>query len=242
MSSLLNFESLLFFFGQHFDIDVARDTVEHLPNLDGLCDSVKRSIDDGVPHMGLQLVGYENIDTGLSALAAISNPNAPSMVSFYAESSHRLFGGATLVCVPLAFCSSYFVPHGEYVVYRHTYKRPRVSEAEYASTMQSGSDEEKVKLFLHTRSRDGFETIPGLSYVGISRRPWQQRLTEHIDNAMTKQSKTRLHEAMRQMQGQKVIHVHDISSYGITAAEAREYESKLISASTLWPLGLNMKR
>ena len=108
--------------------------------------------------------------------------------------------------------------------------------------MESGTDEEKMRLFLFTRSRDGFETISGLSYVGISRRPWQERLAEHIESAIKKQSTTRFHEAIRQMQGQKVIHVHDVSAFGLTEAEAREYESKLIASSTLFPLGLNMKR
>ncbi|WP_198291212.1 hypothetical protein [Methyloversatilis discipulorum] len=222
-------------------MDVALTTANSLPNLAGLCESVERSIDEGVAHTGLHLLGYEDIDTGLSIVAAVSKPHAPSMVSFYAQSSHRIFGGATLVCVPLAFCSPYFVPNGEYVVYRHTYKRPLVSAEEYATTMQSGSDEDKMRLFLLSRSREGFETIPGMSYVGISKRPWQQRLEEHIEDAMVKNSKTKFHEAIRQMQGQMVIHVHDVSAYGISEADARQYESKLISASTLVPLGLNMK-
>lgn len=242
MPHLLNPESLPFFFGPHFDVDVALTTAANLPNLRAVCESVERSIDQGLPHTGLHLVGYENVDTGLSALAAVNRPNAPSMVSFYAESSHRVFGGATLVCVPLAFCSRYFRPHGKYVVYRHTYKRPLVTEAEYAKTMASGTDAERMRLFLFARSRDGFETIPGLSYVGISSRPWQERLAEHTDSAMHKQSSARLHETIRQMQGQKVIHVHDVSAFGLTEAEARAYESRLIASSTLWPLGLNMKR
>lgn len=242
MPNLLNPESLPFLFGPHFDVDVALTTAANLPHLDELCESVELSIDEGLPHTGLHLIGYENLDTGLSALAAVNKPNAPSMISFYAESSHRVFGGATLVCVPLAFCSPHFVPHGEYVVYRHTYKRPLVSEGEHSKMMESGSDEEKMRLFLLTRSREGFETIPGMSYVGISKRPWQQRLAEHVDSAMYKQSTTKLHEAMRQMQGQKVIHVHDVSAFGISEAEAREYESTLIVSSTRWPLGLNMRR
>lgn len=241
MRSLLNPESLPFFFGSHFDVDVALATVNNLPNLESVCESVERSIDDGVAHTGLHLIGYEDIDTGLSVLAAVSRPYAPSMVSFYAQSSHRVFGGATLVCVPLAFCSPYFVPHGEHVVYRHTYKRPIVSAEEYMKTMQFGSNEEKMRMFLLSRSRDGFETIPGMSYVGISKRPWQQRLAEHIESALAKESKTKFHEAIRQMQGQNVIHVHDVSAYGLSEAEARQYEARLIATSTLGPLGLNMK-
>ncbi len=242
MTSLLYADSLPYFFGQHLDVDVALSTTSNLPNLEKLCNDVKRSIEEGKPHLGLHLIGYENVDTGLSAMAAVVKQNAPSMVSFYAESSHRVFGGSVLVCVPLAFCTPYFQPHGDYVVYRHTYKRPLISEEHYRKVMASGSNEEKVRTFLFTRSRDGFETIPGMSYVGISRRPWQQRYEEHIESAMEKQSQTRFHDAMRQMQGQRVVHVHDISAFGLTEEEARAYEAKLIATSTLHPQGLNMKR
>ena len=241
MPALLNPASLPFFFGPHFDVEVALSTAANLPSLAEVCESVERSVADGVPHTGLHLVGYENIDTGLSALAAVSKPSAPSMISFFAQSTHRVFGGSTIVCVPLALCTPFFHPHGEYVVYRHTYKRPRVSDEEYSQTMQSGTDDQKMRMFLHTRSRDGFETIPGMSYVGISRRPWQERYGEHIESAMKTQSNAKVHEAMRQMQGQKVVHVHDVSAFGLNEAEARAYEAKLIKASTLWPLGLNMR-
>lgn len=193
-------------------------------------------------HTGLHLIGYENIDTGMSAVAAIEKPHAPSMISFYAESSHRVFGGATLACVPLAFCSPMFHPHGEYLVYRHTYKEPIVSDEDYSKFMRSGSDREKMNLFIFTRSRDGFKTIPGMSYVGISKRPWQERYAEHVESATKKTSFTKFHEAIRLMQGKKVIHVHDVSAFGLTEAEARKYESELISDSSLWPAGLNMKR
>lgn len=242
MSNLLNPEALPFFFGPHFDVGVALSTATNLPGLEELCRSVERSIDEGTVHTGLQLIGYENIDTGLSVVAAIKKPNAPSMISFYAESSHRVFGGATLACVPLAFFSPHFHPHGEYVVYRHTYKEPIVSAEEHSKVMRSGSDQEKMNLFILMRSRDGFKTIPGMSYVGISKRPWQERYGEHVESATQKQSFTKLHDAMRQMNGKKVIHVHDVSAFGLTEAEARVYESKLISSSSLWPAGLNMKR
>lgn len=242
MPPLLYDEALPFFFGSHFDVQVAMSVAAALPELDALCESVVRSIEERLPHTGFQLIGYEDIDTGMSCVTAVKKPNAPSMVSFYAESSHRVFGGATLVCVPLPFCTPYFRPHGEYVVYRHTYKRPRVTSEEYAEIMRSGTDDEKLRIFLLTRSRDGFETIPGLSYVGISKRPWQVRYSEHIENAMAKQSKTRLHATMRKMQGQRVVHVHDVSAFGLTEHEAKEYESRLIASSTLWPKGLNMKK
>jgi hypothetical protein len=108
--------------------------------------------------------------------------------------------------------------------------------------MKSASETEKLSLFLHARSRDGFETIPGLSYVGISSSAWQERYVEHIESALSKRSAAKLHEAMRNMQGERVVHVHDISAFGLTKAEAEAYERKLITASTLWPKGLNMRR
>jgi len=242
MPQLLRPEALPYFFGQHFNVDVALSAASNLPDLDAVCSAVALSIEEGRPHIGLHLVGYENIDTGMSALAAVNRPGAPSMVSFFAESSHRVFGGATLVCVPLAFCSPHYTTHGDYLVYRHTFKRPLVSEDEYRKVMAFGTDEERMRVFLLTRSRDGFETIPGMSYVGLSKRPWQRRYQEHIVSAMEKQSATKLHQAMRSMQGQQVVHVHDVSAFGLTEEEAREYESKLIALSSLTPLGLNMKR
>ena len=242
MPHLLRPEALPFFFGPHFDVNVALSATSNLPNLEALCADVARSVEEARPHMGLQLIGYENVDTGLSAMAAVKNPGAMSTISFYAESSHRVFGGATLACVPLAFCTPYYIAHGDYLVYRHTYKRPILDETEYKQIMMHGNEEEKMRMFLFTRSRDGFETIPGMSYVGISRRPWQERYSEHLDSAIHKESATKFHDTIRLMQGQRVVHVHDISAFGISEKEAREYEKKLISLSTLSPLGLNMKK
>ena len=64
---------------------------------------------------------------------------------------------------------------------------------------------------------------------------------EHTERALEASSSTHFHEAIRAMQGQKVVCVHDVLAYGVTKVEAKAYESKLISESSLWPLGLNMK-
>ena len=147
-----------------------------------------------------------------------------------------------MVCVPLAFCSSLYKPTGDYIVYRHTYKRPGYDHAEIKRAMNSGTEAQRLNAFIHTKSREAFETIPGMSYVGITNRTWQKRYSEHVEAAMEGTSSTLFHEAIRSMQGQQVVCIHDVSAYGLTQNEAREVESDLISRSTLRPLGLNMKR
>ena len=49
------------------------------------------------------------------------------------------------------------------------------------------------------------------------------------------------HQALREMEGEKVICVHDVSLFGASKEVAIEYEKELIKKSTLHPLGLNMK-
>lgn len=146
-----------------------------------------------------------------------------------------------MVFVPLAFCSSVYKPTGSHTVYRHTYKKPRFEPDEVKKLMSSGTPEQNVKAFVYTKWREGYETIPGMSYVGITSRSWQERYMEHVEKALEASSSTHFHEAIRTMQGQKVVCVHDVSAYGLTKAEAKAYESELIAKSTLWPLGLNMK-
>lgn len=241
MSDILSEDALRFFFGPQFNIPVAMETMSHYENASSLRRELQDSIQSGQPHLGLQLVGYQDIDTGFSTVAMMRNPNGMSGISFFADSRHRLFGGHTLVCVPLAFCTTAYQPTGSYLVYRHTYKRPRYTATEIQEIMATGSPEQKLKAFLFTKSRDGYESIPGMSYVGITKRSWQERYIEHTEKAMEASSSTRFHEAIRAMQGKPVIHVHDVSAFGVTEAEAKAYESELISKSTLWPLGLNMK-
>jgi len=217
------------------------EAMAEFDDIERLKETISTSIERGVPHVGIQIIGYENIDTGLSIVALRTKPNSPSMVSFFAESGHRVFGGNTLVCVPLQFCSPQYHANGDHLVYRHTFKRRKMADEQFRECMRTGNDAEKMAAFLDAKSRDGYETIPGMSYVGISSRPWQERYVEHIESAVKKNSSTRFHEAIKNMQGQRIVHVHDVSAFGLTEAEARAYESALIKKSTLWPLGLNMK-
>lgn len=241
MSDLLDPAALRYFFGPQFNVDVAMTTMLAYKDAQSLERELQESIEQGRPHVGIQLVGYQDIDTGFSTVAMMRHPGCMSGVSFFADSKHRLFGGNTLVCVPLAFCSTVYKPAGDHLVYRHTYKRPKFTAEELEKLATGATPEQKLKAFVFTKCREGYETIPGMSYVGITSRTWQDRYLEHAQQALESSSSTYFHEAIRAMQGQKVVCVHDVSAYGITKAEAKTYESKLITQSTLWPLGLNMK-
>jgi hypothetical protein len=241
MSDILNTKTCQFFFGTLFRTDVAISAMSRHYDLGSLKEGLIASIEEGTAHMGIQLIGYQNVDTGLSAAILMRNQQSPSMISFFAESHHRLFGGHTLVCVPIAFCSTFYQTDGDYLVYRHTFKKPNYDQHEFDEIKRNGTPEQQIKAFAYTKSRDGYTTTSGMSYVGITKRSWQKRYLEHVESAMEKDSKTRFHEAIRHMQGQQVVQVHDISAYGITESAAKEYEIKLIKQSSLWPNGLNMK-
>jgi len=241
MSDLLDVKALQFFFGPHFNVEVAMHAFSNYEKVASLERELLASLEQGVAHTGIQLVGYHDVDSGLSTAMLMQHPGEMSGVSFFAESRHRLFGGSTLICVPLAFCSSLFSPQGDHLVYRHTYKRASFTSEEIDRLMTSGTDEQKLKAFVFTKCRLGYETIPGMTYVGMTRRSWQKRYLEHVEDALNSSSSRYLHEAIRNMQGQKVICVHDVSGYGMTQDAAKAYESKLIQASSLWPRGLNMK-
>ena len=239
--SLIDPSLLSYFFGPHFTLEVFMATLKGHPDADSLKRELADSLERGEPHLGLHFIGYRDIDTGTAVVVLMSVPGSPSQISFFADSKHRVFGGSSLVCVPLAFCSPLHKPEGDHIVYRHTYKTPKFHPKEISEIMKNGSASEQAKAFAYTKSRDGYETIPGMSYVGITQRSWQERYIEHTEKALEKTSSTRFHEAIRSMQGRPVICVHDISAFGLSKEAAKAYESELIKKSTLWPQGLNMK-
>jgi len=241
VSELLDPDTLRYFFGPLFDVDMAMSTLAGYGQAAVLARELSESMEQGRPHCGIQLIGYQDVDIGASMIAMMRHPGAMSGVSFFADSNHRLFGGNTLVCVPLAYCSSLYKPEGNHTVYRHTFKRPKYEPAEVESLRRTGTPEQQLKAFLFTKCREGYETVPGMSYVGITSRTWQQRYMEHTEEALEAASSTHFHEAIRTMQGQKVVCVHDVSGYGMTEKGAKAYESRLIAQSTLYPLGLNMR-
>ncbi len=241
MTNFFDPDALRYFFGSEFNVDVAMSILPNYKDAKTLEDELRKSLDEGEPHIGIQFIGYRDVDKAFSAVAMMRHPGHLSGVSFFAESRHRLFGGSTLVCVPLAFCSTLYKPHGEYTVYRHTYKKPRFTAEEMKAFKNIENPEQKAKAWIYTKWREGYETIPGMSYVGITSRSWQERYIEHVEKSLEGESSTHFHNAMRAMQGQQVICVHDVSAFGVSKAEAKAYESELIKKSTLHPLGLNMK-
>ena len=230
-----------YLFGAEYRVDIANDTLLGHPNIENEVKQLHRCIEECTPHFGISLIAYLDLDTGLFFCALQSNPNFPSIASFYISSNHRYFGGQSLVCIPLPYLTPFISFEGEYIVYRHTFKRPIISTEKYDSVMKNGGDQEKMKLMLLCKSRDGYETIPGKSYVGLSKRSWQERYVEHIDKSLKENGASRFHEAMRDTQGQNVICVHDVSLFGATKDRAIEYEKHLIRESTIYPKGLNMK-
>jgi len=163
------------------------------------------------------------------------------MITFFARSTHRFFGGTTLVCVPFQFCTTKYKPAGEYLVYRHTFKEPNFTKTELQEIKEKGTNEQYTNALVSTMSREGYKTIPGMSYVGMTKRSWQERYAEHVEKALEESGSTLFHLAIRNMQGKRVIHVHDVSAFGLSKTEAKECEKALISKSSLYPNGLNMK-
>lgn len=162
MQKLLAQDALRYFFGPHFEIDVALRAISQYRSTDALVAELNESVEAGTPHTGIQLVGHHNVDTGASVFVLMQQPGELSGVSFFMESNHRLFGGGTMLCVPLLFCSPIYTPTGEHLVYRHTYKKPRFTEEEIEKISHDGTDQEKIKAFVFSKSRIGYETIPGM--------------------------------------------------------------------------------
>lgn len=230
-----------YFFGTQYDVKVAEGALAAHPGINQIVAEMKECIRQRVPHLGLQLVGFTDLDTGATFCALKICPGALSMASFYISSSHRFFGGQSLVCVPIQYLSPFMTVDGDYIVYRHTFKEPVLSDEEYQRSIANGTHEERIRMWTFCRSREGFRTMPGKSYVGLTRRSWNKRYVEHLEAAMEKQSSTLFHSAVREMEGRKVVCVHDVSLFGATKVQATAVEKELIRRSTLYPLGLNMK-
>ena len=241
MTKFLDKEKCQYFFGDQFDTEAAEEVIINIPIFPKLSEEIQACIQSQRPHMGFTLVCFLNLDTGIFCAISKKSTNEPSMISFYIESHHRFFGGSSLTCVPLLFCTELFSPHSEYLVYRHTYKEPKFTQSKIDELMKSSSPEQKAKLYTFIKSRIGYQTIPGMSYVGLTKRSWQKLFREHVEDAFENGSSRKFHEAMRSMQGHKAILVHDISAFGLTQSQAKTYEKELITKTSKFPNGLNMK-
>ncbi len=77
-----------------------------------------------------------------------------------------------------------------------------------------------------------------LSYIGVTRRGWRTRWSEHV-NAATKGSHYRFHAAIRE-HGDCQTMRHSVIGCFKTEAEAMTLEESMVGFETLYPLGLNM--
>lgn len=83
------------------------------------------------------------------------------------------------------------------------------------------------------------ESLPtDLSYIGVTRRGWRTRWSEHV-NAATRGSHYRFHAAIRE-HGECQTMRHSIIGCFKTEAEAMTLEESMVGFETLHPLGLNM--
>jgi len=237
----LNSDIVAYLFGPLFNLETAQLMLKATARSRELVEEMLDFTAKGEIHLGTQLVCFNDLDTGTFVAVFQEAEPSPSIISFYISSNHRFFGGHTLLCVPFQSCLYNTVLEDKHIVYRHTFKKPKLEEEQFSEIMLDGSDEEKFKAQLFARSRIGYETLPGMSYVGRTSRQWNKRYVEHIEAAMGSTSSTLFHDAIRKMHGQKVLCVHDISGFGMTETAAKEYEKHLIRTSTLAPLGLNMK-
>ena len=240
-TEFLNPDLIRYFFGEQFNIEVAETALQGTPQGRDLVEDLLRASIESRPHTGIQLVCWLDLDTGLFVATLMAPQGSPSMISFFISSNHRFFGGQTLMCVPFQYCTNLVPIEGKYLVYRHTFKEPIMSDKEFQKIRNTGTDEEKLRAYTFCRSRDGYRTIPGMSYVGMTQRSMSKRYQEHIDSALENTSSTLFHQAIRDMQGKPVICVHDVSGFGMSKDDAKEYEKHLIRTSTLKPMGLNMK-
>ncbi len=241
MERILNHERMHYLFGDQFNVSVAESALAGLERLPEIRQQLIEDTANGKIHTGIRLVSYLDVDTGLFMSVLQTFPGRPSIISFYADSKHRFFGGQTLVCVPFQFCLEEYKPEGDHIVYRHTFKAPSFEPDFLKKERARLSDAEFLKAVVFVKSRDAYVTVPGMSYVGLTQRSWQERYVEHTEKALEKDGSSLFHQAIRDMQGQPVIHVHDVSLFGATREQAKEYERTLIRESTLAPKGLNMK-
>ena len=115
VSELLVTDLAHYFFGPEFNVDVANNALMAHPEIQSVAEELMQDTEKGLPHTGLVLIGYLDLDTGLFLCALKSNPQALSMVSFYIYSGHRYFGGQSIVCVPLQFLAPFVTFEGEYI-------------------------------------------------------------------------------------------------------------------------------
>lgn len=97
----------------------------------------------------------------------------------------------------------------------------------------------KGKYLVYQHKYQELDDTDRFSYIGITKRGWQTRWSEHLRSAQ-KGSQYRFHAAIRKLHKIAPRRLHWIMSAGLTEDQAYEYEESYVENMTLYPLGLNM--
>lgn len=82
------------------------------------------------------------------------------------------------------------------------------------------------------------ENVENATYIGVTKRGWRTRWSEHLRAAETG-SHCRFHKAIRQYANAKCV-FHGIMGHASSEQMAMEIEERLVEHNSLYPLGLNM--
>lgn len=95
----------------------------------------------------------------------------------------------------------------------------------------------KVRNGNHVLYLHGFDTQTPLYYVGITKKPWYERMSQHISSA-NRGSPYVFHDAIRKHKDVKKV--HKIILGGLNYDQAMYHEEQWSMDFTLYPMGLNM--
>lgn len=105
-------------------------------------------------------------------------------------------------------------------------------------TMRSVVNQYQVYCHRFCNDENGV-VLDGLSYIGVTKRGWQTRLTEHV-RAARSGSKYRFHEALRRWGDAATTVSHSIIGCGLDERKAMSLEEQTVGFESLYPRGLNM--
>lgn len=81
--------------------------------------------------------------------------------------------------------------------------------------------------------------LEGLTYIGVTKRGWQTRWTEH-QAAAQRGSRYRFHDAIRAWGDRATTVAHSVIAVGQSEQQAMALEEKMVGFESLYPRGLNM--
>lgn len=89
----------------------------------------------------------------------------------------------------------------------------------------------------HSLYCHSFQTETPIAYIGITKRPWHKRLSQHIASAKSG-SRYLFHRALREHAGTAIL--HRVLLCELDQDQAFDLEEEFVEMMSLYPLGLNM--